>query len=189
MLWLNTYKVKDLPEPKKPVEDPKPEIIGDFYVRLGMAVAAWQFVEHSLIHTYARIVNAKNYKALAASFHIPVSFKARLDMTNAAIEQADLPKEYPTKWKKLYKSAGEKSKRRNEIAHSLVIFDPSKKTSQQMFLVKSVFNPATTIKLTKQSSIITMKELEELKNGFEKLHKDIVDFDQSLSKAGFVYKT
>ncbi len=185
MPWINAYTNKNRPDPRKPLEVPKTEIIGDFYVLLGTTVSTWQLVEHSLIKIYARIINAKNYKALAASFHIPTSFRTRLDLVDAAIKQVSLPEEYSAKWEKIYKSAKAKSKRRNEVAHSIVIFDPSNKPAKQLFLAKNINNPTKFKSILEQSAIISSRNLKDLRIGFEKLHKEIVEFDLSLLEAGF----
>lgn len=48
MRWMLMSKVADLPPPQGPFPEPSKTQIGDFYVRLGMTIAAWQFVEASL---------------------------------------------------------------------------------------------------------------------------------------------
>ena len=158
--------------------------VGDFYVRLGMTVAAWQFVETSLIHIYASAVRATQYNALAASFHTPASFRARLDMTNEAVEHSDLDANLKDVWTKLYKRLATKSLRRNRLTHSIVLFDPKRSPSdKQLFLAPNVSDPTRASQSFAPGEIITQSELDEMMHVFETLHSDLMAFHQTLPPA------
>ena len=145
-----------------------------------MTIAAWQFVESSLIDLYYIAVRAKNYPAVAASFHTPTNFRVRLDMTNEAVSRSIADKALLAKWAKLYDRAVEKAKRRNKLAHVIVLFDPKKqKPNKQLFLAPHLNDPRHDQNL-EQGKIITQPELEAMMRVFEKLRSDIDAFRQHL---------
>lgn len=181
MWWTLVSKVADLPDPKGPFPQPSNQQVSDFYVRLGIAVAAWQIIENDLVYTYGRTIRTEDFKSLAASFHTPISFRVRLDMTDAAIDQSAVSEVTKQEWKKLYERLGRQAKRRNLIAHSLVLFDP-KRTNlvEQLFLAPHLTNPAKAPVTFKKGEVLHQSNLDEMIATFKALQLSLQKFNQAL---------
>ena len=183
MLWLTVSSAKSLPNPNV-MPEPTREQIGEFYLRLGSAVASWQFVEASLglIFSSAIGTSPTSYKAVLAAFHTPTNFRTRLDMTNEAVERATSENALITKWHSLRGRTRNQSKTRNAIAHSIVMFDPSKKTKNQLFLSPNVSDPTRFSGQFSQKNIITQTDLENAQANFEALNQELWDFAHELPR-------
>lgn len=169
MIYMNVFKVSDLPHPAQPLPSPSPEVIGDFYVRFGMAIAAWQFIEGMLISLYGTAVGSPDSPAIQASFHIPVNFSTRIDMVNAALQRCNLDADALDEWNKLYRRARDNSKRRNAVAHSQVIFDSKE---DRLFLSQNPMNPLK----GGLDDTISKKNLEDMIQSFDILYNDLHSF-------------
>lgn len=181
MFWMLMGETSDLPSPSGPFPEPDRQQIGDFYVRLGMTIAAWQFVESSLIMIYASAVRATQYNALASSFHTPTNFRVRLDMTNEAVLHCGLDTDLTTEWGKIYEKAKTKAKRRNQLAHAIVLFDPKRTNAQnQLFLVPHLLDPAKSPQDFGQGNVITQPELDAMLASFERLHEILMQFQRKM---------
>lgn len=64
--------------------DAPTEIPREFYENLGHAVSAWAHVEEGLFTVFWRLLGGADFNVLSAAFHSVVSFKARVDMVDAA---------------------------------------------------------------------------------------------------------
>jgi hypothetical protein len=182
MIYILVCKVAELPDPLKSMPKPSDQQLSDFYVRLGMAIAAWQFVESNLINVYAIATKSFGQQAVAASFHVPTSFKIRLDMTNEAVMRSGSSQDLIDEWGKLYKRLRAKGDRRNKIAHSVVIWQPQRKNpNKHLFLAASPQDPirATSTEFN-DAEIITQNDLENLMKAFSDLENDISTFYRKL---------
>jgi hypothetical protein len=154
---------------------------------LGMAIAAWQFVESSLFTIYATAFDVQsvraNYDALNAAFHVPSGFRVRLDMTSAALARAGLSDNLQAQWAGLSERAVKRSKRRNQLAHAVVCFQPYERpVGKQLFLTQNLTNIANRDSGLSQGSIIGQKELDEMRVSFEELSQALTDFAQAMMK-------
>jgi hypothetical protein len=181
MIYLVMCTVEELPDPATgTMPEPAPEVTGDFYVRLGMTIAAWQLVESTLVWIYSAAVGSKNRDAVAASFHTPTSFRTRVDMTNEAVLRADLSDTLKAEWAALYKRLIKKGKRRNAIAHSIVMFDPKRRPQSQLFLSPNVNDPSRFSGKFGNSETITGRELEQMMHVFGDLRRDMTLFQMRM---------
>lgn len=184
MIYLLSATVEDLPPPAGPMPEPAPDQIGDFYVRLGMVLAAWQFVESTLAMIYAAAIGSQNYDALTASFHTPANFKTRLDMVREAVRRSGFDEDLISEWKGLYNKTSRKSKLRNKVAHSIVMYEPKQRDrNRQLFMCPSVVDPTRFDFSFPQSDVITQKELDEMIQSFERLRSDLMTFFRKLPPA------
>lgn len=173
MRWMLICKKEELPPPQGPFPEPTPEQQTNFFVRLGMALSAWQITESSLVAIYAYAVRTSNYAGVAASFHVPISFKVRLDMTNEAVQRSGIDDYGLRRWNKLYTKISRKNSRRNQFAHSVVCFDPKRKPKSQLFLAPPPSNPNNSIAAIAPSDVISASDLEAMLLSFEKLNQDM----------------
>jgi hypothetical protein len=149
---------------------PQPTLsqISDFFTRLGLTIAPWQIVESSLFNIYARVIGARNYDGPSASFHTPTNFRTRLQMTDEAVKRSNMEAALIDEWNKIYISATKRSKRRNAIAHSVVIFKPTEKDSgRQLFLSPNISDIGRFSGSFKPGEIILQSELEEMMKSFD----------------------
>ncbi len=178
MLWMLCSKVADLPPQGGPIPEPTATQVGDFYVRVGMAIAAWQFVEASLFNIYASAVRSNQYASLGAAFHMPTSFRVRLDMTNEAVTHSDLAAPLKEEWNLIRERMAKKSGRRNKLIHGVVMFDPKRpQANQQLFIAPNVMNPA---KRFDETDIIRQSDLEAMLQVFEALAAELEQFRRKL---------
>ena len=183
MIWMLVCKVAELPSPGNgPFPEPSKEETGDFYVRLGMTIAAWQFVESSLFTIYQcafdpQRLSGASMEALSAAFHQPPGFRTRLDMTNAAIQHSSFDPAIKDEWNKLYTRALKRSKRRNVLAHAIVCFQPYERLpGKQLFLSGGLTNAATRQLALDDANIITQKQLDEMRVSFQELANALSQF-------------
>jgi hypothetical protein len=182
MIYVLVCKVAELPDPSKAMPKPSDQQLSDFYVRLGMAIAAWQFIESNLINVYATATKSHGQAAVAASFHVPTSFKIRLDMTNEAVMRSGASQDDLDEWGRLYKRLRAKGDRRNEIAHSVVIWQPQRKNpNKHLFLAANPQDPIRTASTEfNDAEIITQNDLENLIKAFSDLENDMTAFYREL---------
>ena len=160
---------------------PTDQQLSDFYVRLGMAMAAWQFIESVLVYLFSRALGSSATDPVAAAFHTPTNFRTRLDMTNEAMKRSLATPDLRTEWSKLYDRAVEKGKRRNRLAHSVVFFDPQhKKANRQLFISPSFGDPTRFDSKFSPKAIITQSQLDDMINMFNQLYDDLAGFHVKL---------
>lgn len=177
MRWMLSVKTEDLPPPAGPFPEPDADEQMAFFVRLGMTIAAWQLVESSLVIIYVRAIRTGNWNGASAAFHVPSGFKNRLDMANEAMQRSGLNSEWLDRWDKLYKRLSDKSKRRNELAHGMVLFNPKRRHKDRLFVSPNVMDPSNNAREA-PGEIITLTELDGMLKTFEKLGDDVSDFWQ-----------
>ena len=182
MIYLTSLPWKEISQHNAASTMPKPsdQQISDFYVRLGLVIAAWQFVEAALVYAYGKAIGATNPTPLTASFHVPTNISVRLSMTDQAVKRSGIDAALLSEWEKLSAQVSQKMKRRNKLAHSIVIFDPHKKPDRQLFLSPNVDDPTRFDPLFSPGSIITRPELDDMLKVFEELHQRLTEFHQRL---------
>jgi hypothetical protein len=178
MYYLFSCKVEDLPPPGGLPPEPTAAQIGDFYVRIGLTVAAWQFVETSLFNIYACAVRSKQYAALGAAFHMPTSFRVRLSMADEAVAHSDLDQALKTEWETISSRLAKKSSRRNQLIHGIVMFDPKRpQLDQQLFISSNVLNPSMK---WADADFIRQSDLDAMLQVFDSLHNELETFRRKL---------
>src|SRR3954453_11896353 len=166
MLWILAGKEADRPPASGPMPQPTPSQISDFFVRFGLTIAAWQLVESSLFNIYARVIGARNHDSLSASFHTPTNFRTKLQMTDEAVKRSNIDTVLIDEWNKINVSATKRSKRRNSIAHSVVVFTPTEKdSSRQLFLSPNMSDVSRFSGFT-PGEIIIQSELDGIRKSF-----------------------
>ena len=184
MIYILACDVADLPEPSEPSPQPSPEQISNFYVRLGMAIAAWQFVDANLCHVYASAIGSLNYEALTASFHVPINFRARLDMTDEAVKRSRISNDLIDEWAKLYAKLRKKSSRRNALTHGTVVFQPSQqKKDRQLFIAPSISDLTRSPRGLDLDTAIYQAHIDDMIQAFDALNTELFLFFQKLPPA------
>jgi hypothetical protein len=176
MIYLNIMNTEDLPEDGI-MPTPNNQTLSDFYVRLGMAIAAWQFIESGLVTLYTHALGLNYKQEIQASFHVPASFRTRLDMVKAAILHSDLPDEGKQEWNKLSNKISEKSIRRNKLAHSLVFHDFKRKPDDSLFMSANPLDPTRSKGNYQQGDIISKSDLEAMIGVFSSLSEAMTNYD------------
>ncbi len=160
---------------------PSPEIESNFYAHVGVVISAWQFVEEMIWHIYERTIGLSSSRPLAASFYSAHGFRARLEMVNSAILQStDIAEQRVVEWQSIYKHAVAKSKRRNALAHSIVVFhlDSSGKTGE-LYMRPSTSNAnrsALRAFPTPQEDRIGIDHLDQMYQSFERLRVELFEY-------------
>ncbi len=154
-----------------------------FFECLGRTIGQWQLIEMQLFRIYARLVRAENTDVASAAFHSVISFATRLDMTEASakVKLADQPP-FPV-WRALHKRTVRLSKRRNLLAHFIVVYGVTSGGTPSFdehgpFLRPSIFDvtrqPAT------GSARINATRIKTIGDSFERLANDLSEFADSL---------
>jgi hypothetical protein len=100
---------------------PKPSQVKTFFAAMGRTIASWQSVETGLYEIYRTTTVASRPGAEACAFFSITSFRAKLNLTNAAVIFAlHGHNSLLSDWKTLANRVGKKSDRRNEIVHGAV---------------------------------------------------------------------
>ena len=178
MAKRKTVKKKLTPREKQLVEEPA------FYSALGQALAQWASVEHSLFELYCVAVQShkSNYAALSASYHVVSGFRTRLEMVDYALKFFLKKDSDISKWKSLKDRARKKSRKRNHLAHFMVInhvFNDEKEESY--YLSPSIVDGKAAIDCGDDEKYqYDTKKLEQLQPVFGKLAMDIKTFIRSL---------
>jgi hypothetical protein len=93
-----------------------------FFENLGRALGKWQLVEMQLFRVYARLIRCENAEVASAAFHSIVNFRTRLGMTDAAARVALADSPLLGRWNALRNRASKRSRRRNLLAHFVVVY-------------------------------------------------------------------
>ena len=102
-------------------------------------------------------------------------------MTTEAVKHSDINANLKDTWRKLFKRLEATSKRRNRVAHSIVMFDLKRAhTDRAFFLAPNVSDPKRAAKTFARREIISEPELEEMINEFGQLYEDLMTYHQTL---------
>lgn len=188
MRWLLVCKFEDLPDPSKPEtwRAPTAEEENNFYAHLGATVATWQFVEEALFTLFAEVLQQHSSRPLSAAFYSVPGFRGRLSMVNAAIEQSALSDSDKDEWKVIHDRAVKKSKRRNTITHSVVVFEPESSCKGDRIYLRPSPIDALRSELrafpTPSKDKVGIKELVEAMQSFEDLRVRLFTFFQQVQQ-------
>jgi hypothetical protein len=123
-----------------------------FYSALGEAITKWQRVEEGLSILFATAIGSEGeYNSVAsAAFHSILSFKAKLDMTHAALTAINFMSAFGRPpgqespmlmaWGPLRNRASRRADSRNEMAHFAMHVDPDGKPGYRCYLAPNVIN-------------------------------------------------
>jgi hypothetical protein len=150
-----------------------------FFERLGRAVGNWQLVEMQLFRVYARLARCENADVASAAFHAIVGFRVRLDITDAAAQTA-LTGQTLAAWDALYRRTRRLSKRRNLLAHFVVVYGINKPTLPEHgpFLQPSVFDVTRRPKPTDKP--IDASRIKAMGDSFTRLSNTFSSFADKL---------
>lgn len=140
-----------------------------FYVAYGEAMGAWSKVEHNLSAVFGFHSCSNDPKVSHAIFWSLQGFRARLDITTAAIEASNRSPSAIEEWRKISAKLSKKSKSRNKLAHFSPCFGRKREgLDYQMFLgdPQSPFS----------GTIIRQEELDKWTIVFEQLGQETMEF-------------
>lgn len=159
---------------------PKESQIKTFYAALGRAIAAWQIVETYLYEVYRASTRAQRPGAEACAFFSVPAFRAKLNLTSAAVKfvlhgRATLLKE----WGRLYNHAAETSVQRNRIAHGAVWTQFQEKRKERKIYVgpnMSDFREALKRQPGQEPEILTLTTVRGYEKDFRELAQRLREF-------------
>ncbi|HBY41463.1 MAG TPA: hypothetical protein DEH24_18680 [Alteromonas sp.] len=149
----------------------------NFYIAYGEALGAWANVEHSLSSVFEFHISSNELLVSHAVFWSLQGFRARLDVTTAAVESSGRSPDAIEEWRKISTKLSRKSKSRNKLAHFSPCFGREKPgRDYRMFLgdPKSPFS----------GSIIRQEELKEWTSAFINLSHETSRFFHNAIKDG-----
>ena len=141
----------------------------EFYVAYGEAMAAWAIVEQNLLAVFHFHTAPREYAVGSGIYWKLQGFRARLDVTDAAVEASGRSADELKEWKRISEKLGRKSKSRNKLAHYTPCYGREREgLERQMFLgdPKSPFS----------NSVIKKRDLEEWAASFDLLAKETIEF-------------
>lgn len=152
----------------------------NFYVRLGMFMAAWQFIEAGLgsIYLVCLKIPSDRYESAKAAFYRCSDFNTRLEMTADAVKYSDLQENLKTEWASLKKQLKSCCENRNKIAHGVVYWAPYEEEfgDKEMFVEDNLDNP----KYKAKSKKFYFSDLEDMTIDFDKKSDLLNDFLQKI---------
>jgi len=112
-----------------------------FYAALGEAITEWTHVEDGLYMVLERCLRPADHRAIAAAFYALDAFRSKLAMVDAVVWHclADSPR-LPD-WQRLHKAIDKRTKKRNELAHHQVLFNPKLPEGRRYRLIPSLIDP------------------------------------------------
>lgn len=151
-----------------------------FFERLGHALGQWQLVEMQLFRVFARLMRCENAQVASAAFHSVISFATRLDMTEAAAKVGIADQAMFSRWHALHNRAVKRSKRRNLLAHFIVIYGVNAATVAEHgpFLQPSIFD--VTRQPAPRDTRLDGARIKAIGASFERLSNDLRLFADSL---------
>jgi hypothetical protein len=145
-----------------------------FFEQLGNAIGAWQLVEMQMFRVYARLLRCENPAVASATFHTVINLNTKLDMTNAAAAITLSGSALLEKWDSLSSRIRKRVKRRNTLAHFVVIYGVNKPVSESgPYLQPSIFDVRPSATAAAQLDHHRIKAIGE---SFGRLSEDIARF-------------
>ena len=171
-----------------PEAQPRPtsEELGNFQAALGSAVAAWQLVEMMLQFTFQAVIESPHRSAVSAVYHSVVNFRARLEMIDAAMEKKHGGTDILNEWKAISGTVSKQSRRRNNLAHSIIYFEPEAKEGLRIFMAQSITVPKMLGDIKKvKTGAIYYKDMLEITQSFETTRSSLMVFSMTMPGAVF----
>lgn len=145
MRYMLLCKVAELPPAGGPHPTPNDQLQMNFYCRLGIFMATWQFVESGLSRVYFKATRApaESYNGLKAAFYRNTSFNGRLEMTNDVIKHSSLDATLKGEWDEIKKTLKSYCEKRNKVAHGIVYWAPYEEVvpDNELFVGDNFDNP------------------------------------------------
>jgi hypothetical protein len=159
---------------------PKPSQVKTFHAAMGRAIATWQDVEGAIYEVYRATTGAQRPGAEACAFYSVPAFRAKLNMTTAAVQFALLSKAADfSAWKALAERAAKKSDRRNDIAHGAVwITFQETRRERKIYIGPNAadIRESARRKSGSDTDPLTLRRLHGYEVDFRLLAKEIRDF-------------
>lgn len=94
-----------------------------FYALVGRTIDQWVWVEHAIHDIFQFTLASPHDTRVAAVFYSQINFRAKLDMTDAALKTF-LQEPLLDEWDRLFKRLKKKAGKRSQIAHNHVSLEP-----------------------------------------------------------------
>ena len=106
-----------------------------FYSELGRAITQWAHVEFALSWIVGRCFDQKDANNAAFGLLSIENIRAKLQYAESIVSNRGLSKTEKTKWAELTKRIGQLAKKRNRLAHSWVLNDPTAAPGRRIMLL------------------------------------------------------
>jgi hypothetical protein len=146
-----------------------------FYAALGEAITEWSHVEDGLYMVLERCLRPADHQAVAAGFYALDHFRSKLAMTDAVAIYCLAGSTHLEAWQKLHKAIERRIKKRNELAHHQVEFDPKAKERHRYKLIPALLDPRSP-KIGINTIGLHLSELQWRIGVFKILFRRIRDF-------------
>lgn len=130
----------------------------DLYAAIGRTLDQWAHLEEALCLIFERALGLDHSDAAAAAFYSQVNYRAKLDMTNAALLTCTTEEEQKI-WKSLYKSAQKAASKRNGLAHNQVVFQAQKTDASPMSSLVPILKPIARNPANRHAFVFGTKDL------------------------------
>lgn len=141
----------------------------EFYIAYGEAMAAWSSVEQNLFAVFHFHTAPREYAVGPGIYWTLQGFRARLDVTDAAVAASGRQTEQLEEWKKISTRIRSKSSSRNKLAHYAPCYGRARDgVTRAMFLG----NPQSPF----SDSVLKKHDLEQWAASFDSLAKEAIMF-------------
>jgi hypothetical protein len=146
-----------------------------FYAAIGESITEWTHVEDHLYMVLQRCLQPADHELVAAAFYAVDAFKTKLAIVDAVATRFFAGSGHLADWGKLKLAIEKRIRKRNELAHYQVEYNPASPEGRRYKLIPPLLDPHTPSKGLE----ITGLNLNELKcrvRVFEVLSRRIRDF-------------
>ena len=146
-----------------------------FYAALGRTISQWQEVEAALSRIFCDLANPQAGSIANVAFHTVLSFDSKLGMTHAAVGLGvnDVGR---AEWSPLHNRASRRNDRRNQLAHFMVAYDPTRKPGYRYHLRPNIFDARALLKWGDHPPVLNTCQLMASGASFSKLARDLGSF-------------
>jgi hypothetical protein len=116
----------------------------EFHAALGQCITRWANVEKVLADVFELCLQRANFQLVAAAFYSIDNFRAKIGVVDSILSVALKSHRLLEEWNgkgALLQKLNAKSKIRNTIAHSMVIYVSAAKTGNRPYLRRTIFDP------------------------------------------------
>lgn len=134
----------------------------EFYIAYGEAMAAWASVEQNLFAVFHFHTAPREYAVGPGIYWTLQGFRARLDVTDAAVSASGRAKEQLQEWNKISDKLKRKSLSRNKLAHYAPCYGREREGMRRKMFLGNPQNPFS-------NSVLVKHDLEECAESFDSL--------------------
>ncbi len=188
MRYMLLCRVGELPKNPQLAPQPNEHLQMNFYSRLGILMASWQFIESSLSGVYfcATTAPPEACESIKAAFYANSAFSVRLATTSEVIARSVLSDQIKAEWKPIAVELKRCSELRNKVAHGVVYWAPYETDSGdlEMFIARNFDNPKHAL----SSERIYFSDLEEISKQFDIAHAKLYEFYLALLQGPYLQR-